>query len=317
MEQNNDIFAADEFIGDREKVKEEGAQAAGKKGVFIKILGWAPAVVSGIALFVLSSLGTLISFDFDFKKIVWATFILATGLRILTVSLGKKVAGNLRVQIGQTSEELKKARDEYNKEFDGVNPYIFRKWINAKNEEIKVSVYKSKMCRKAFKWHKRKARAEQRVIKLKTKRRVEWLEKCDTKIAEISEVVNDKEISKKLEWKRIRFHRIDYRNFVSAQNDDIMGREKYTINVEAEINKGVAKGIPSSVLIALFGALITATPLVGTLNPMAVVYDIIMTSINFSMGWFFVGEKVLRRQVTVIQSKRELLLEFKASQNNI
>ncbi len=270
-----------------------------------------PSVCLTIVLVILSGLGTIVQYSFDFKNIVWSTFIVSLSLRLVTIFSAKYVGSNLFYNKEMHSENVVKIKTELSDVGKDIDKSDLDKYVNTYNFESKKKAYKTKIRSKI-------AKREQKVNKLKfknellyKKRREKLISRHNKKIEELKAISSDEYVEKNIRYIKVKYKKVRPCYFFSFTENNSVKDRYYNVNVSTETSKEIIKSLPLTIFITILGSTMVFSATTGTLNLLSFFYDLTMIMFNFVLGWFVVGKKVLSATISAYINRIIFLKEYK------
>ena len=280
------------------------------------IMTYAPSVILSLILLAMSGIGTLLQFNFSFQEVVWTTFLISLGLRLLSNTLSKYVGSNLSYNKALFSNEMQKIKHDFILSGENINREEFEKYVNQYNLEKKKEAYKTKK------------RAKIQILKTKlsalmfannlysTKRRLNKIDRLKTKIEKIKSISSDEYIDENIIYIKVKYKKVKSYYFLSPAEDYIDDSIRYRVNFARENTKEIIKSLPLTISFAFFSSLLAYDAVMGNINAVSILFDIATMIFNFTIGWITIGKKIASKTMNAYINRQSFLLEFKAKTKN-
>lgn len=294
-----------EFMSNRERANQQNKIKAG-------IMTYAPSVILSLIVLAMSGVGTLLQFNFSIKDVVWTTFFISLGLRLVNNMLSKYVGSNLSYNKALYSDEMQTLKNNFILEGQGINRDEFEKYVHNYNLEQKKQAYKIKKRTK--------------IQSLKTKinmllfandidcknRRIRKIERLKQKVKELENISSDEYIEKNIAYIKVKYNKVKSYYFLSPAEDYIDNSVRYKVNFSRENTKEIIKSLPLTVAFVFFSSLLAYDAVMGNINALSILFDISSMIFNFIIGWVTVGKKIASKTMNAYINRQSFLLEFKA-----
>ena len=293
-----------DFLPKKEQLTENKVKAG--------IMAYLPSAILTIILVALSALGSLIQFNFEIKNIIWTTFIISLGLRLISNFLSKYVGSNIYYNKALYSKEVQGFKNDFIDAGKNIDKSQFEEYIKEYNLETKKMVYKAKKRGKI-------AKIENKRTKLKTlneldykKSRENKIKRQTKKIEELEKISNDEYVDKYIIYLRVKYQKVKSCYFLSPEEDCAINGKKYNVNFSRENTAEILKSLPLTAILVVFGALLSYDTAMGNVNALSILYDIANMTFNFILGWFIVGKKLISRTINAYINRQTFIAQFKA-----
>lgn len=294
-----------EFMPKRERIENKNAIKAG-------IMTYAPSVILSLILLALSGLGTLLQFRFSLKDIIWVTFFISLGLRLVSTFLSKYVGSNLSYNKALYSDEMQTLKENFIKSGLDIDRDAFESYVAKYNIEQKKKAYKAK---KGIKIQKRQKEIQTLSFKneLECKpSRIKKIKRLKNKLVSLSALITDEYIEKNISYIKVKYKKVRSYYFLSPSEDYIDDSVRYSVNFSKESTKEIIKSLPLTIALAFFSSLLAYDAVMGTINAVSILFDIGNMIFNFILGWVIVGKRTASKMMNAYINRQSFLLEFKA-----
>ena len=276
------------------------------------IMTYLPSVVLTLILLVLSGLGALLQFNFSIKDIVWTTFFISLGLRLVSNFLSKYVGSNLAYNKALYSDEMQSLKKDFINAGKNIDRTAFEKYIYEYNLENKKKAYKNKKRMKIQALNEKKSLLTFRNKLDYSKRRANKITKLEHKKDELTSISTDDYIDENISYIKVKYAKVRSYYFLSPSEDYVEDGIRYKVNFSKENTKEILKSLPLTVALVFFSALLAYDVAVGKVNAVSILFDIANMVFNFIIGWFTVGKKIASRMMNAYINRQTFILEFKA-----
>lgn len=276
-----------------------------------------PSVILTLILIALSGLGTLLQFNFSLKDIVWITFLISLGLRIVSTFLSKYVGANLSYNKALYSEEMQTIKANFIKSGIDIDRDAFETYVADYNLEQKKKAYKAK---KGIKKQNIKTKKNTLVFlnQLECKeRRTRKIERLSKKVEEIENILSDEYVDKNIAYIKVKYKKVRSYYFLSPSEDYIDNSVRYSMNFSKESTKEIIKSLPLTVALAFFSSLLAYDAVMGTINAVSILFDIGNMIFNFILGWVIVGKRTAAKMMNAYINRQTFLSKFKSSNESV
>ena len=295
------------LVNTSETVSGGGLSNAGQS-TFVSYL---PSVLLTVLLFAVSALSSLFQFDFYLQKIIWHSFIMSTALRLVVVFCAKWVGADTAYQRGKQGNDVMRAREAYLKEGEGVSFHAFEKWIEAYNLLRKKELYLLHLRAKAEKLEAKGAKLLREASISGSSRKERRGQALIRRAHELLSCTTDDYLEEHLPYMRVRgFYPISAATFFAPSVTGIK-RERYSLDEAKENTVEIAKGMPLMLLLTTVTCLVGYSASIGTVTALSVMMDLVNILVSFITGWRMVGEKNLRKLISVYISRKTVLEAYK------
>ncbi len=275
-----------------------------------KILTYLPSLVFFIILIAMSSLGTLIQFNFDIQQIAWETFIVGFSLRFLLNAMSRYIGADTCYNLERAKPYVQEPKERFVKLSRAIDYGTFEDWIDGENLLTKIRIYKEKKTKKIN-------RIKRSIRKFTTKNRLKHKNKYDVIINKLNErkaflesEITEEYINENISYLRIRFRRLKAKDFETESEVANTAKKTYSINAPFETVKGITKGLPLMFFVSLFGSMLTYNITMGSINAMSCLYDIAMIIFLATSGYVVLGKKNVQKLIGVYNDRTEVLSRY-------
>ncbi len=272
-----------------------------RKNVFGKVeagvMTYLPSAILTIILIALSGLGTLLQFNFELKSIVWSTFIISLGLRLISIFLSKYVGSNIYYNKALYSDEVQDVKNEFVKAGKSLDKAEFEMYVNKYNLEAKKKAYCVKIRSKIIKNSTIVKKLKHEIELDYSTKKEKQIKKREKIVAELETLCEVDYIDKNIAYIKVKYQKLKTCYFLSPVEDTETKYIQYNVSFSKENAKEIVKTLPLTAMLVFFGTLIGYDVSMGTANIVSVFYDIGNMVFNFIMGWFVVGKKVVSRTI--------------------
>ena len=268
---------------------------------------YVPGAFMFCVLLSISSLSTLIQFQFDFKEIVLTSFLLSAFLRIVIMFCARWVGADTRYKIEETSEQMNRARDRFLAMSQLLPPADFEEWVIEKNIHEKRVALKNGFLRCAEELRSEKARMEYSQKKKYRSHVAKKIDRITVKIEQAEKKCTDEYIDKNIGFLRARYNELHAEDFYSVstyESDDIA---RYKMDYMHENSRSVMKSIPSMFLMMLICNMMSVNYIIGTVNVVSLLLDIFSLVLNFVIGYGYIGGKTASSMIGVYDRRRAVI----------
>ncbi len=286
------------------KPKEQ--RATGGKRVF----SYLPSVVAAILMVSVSSLSSLLQFNFSIKEVVWSTFIISLALRMALMFSAKWIGADsnfLRLQNGDTVE---KYRARYLQATEGIDIPHFEKWILARNREEKKEQYRlllrAKINRLQALLSKKRYLGSVRM----TKHRTKCIRAYERHIELLIHKSSEEYLEEHIDVIRVKFTPLKASDFLSP-SDTTVAKRVYSMNRTRENVVEISKGIPLMLFFTLLSSFVGYNVVVGSLSAMSLLIDLFSITMNFISGFTTVAHRNISKLISVYIERQAVLEAYK------
>ncbi len=281
------------------------------------IMTYLPSVILTLILVTLSGLGALIQFNFTIKEIVWGTFFISLGLRLISNFLSKYVGSNLCYNRALYSEEMQKIKSDFVLAGQDVERDLFEDYVNQYNLTQKKKAYKKKKCSKIQKF-KSKIKILTFKNNLECKAgRDKKLSKLKNKVSALESITSDDYIDKNITYIKVKYKKVRSYYFLSPSEDYFDDSIQYSVNFSRENTKEIIRTLPITVALVTFSALLSYDAIMGNINAVSVLFDIGNMIFNFIIGWVTVGKKIVAKMMNAYINRQTFILKFKSTNTSV
>ena len=275
------------------------------------IMTYAPSIILSLILVAISALGTLIQFNFQLNTIVWSTFIISLGLRLISNFLSKYVGSNLYYNKALYSDEMQNLKNDFILQGKDIDKNAFEIYVQEYNLECKKRAYEIQQRSKITKLNLKINTLNHKNEIRETKRRLRKIKRLTLKIAEIEKVCTKEYIDKNIRYIKVKYPRVKSCYFLSPAEDSTENGKTYNVNFSKENTKEILKKLPVTALMVFFGALISYDAAMGKANIISILYDVGNMAFNFILGWFVVGKDIASRTMNAFINRLTFIAGYK------
>lgn len=281
-----------------------------------KALGCLPSIFLAIIIFSLSALSTAVEFRFSLKTIVWSMFLLSLSLRLALIISSKYAGADLKVRIGQKDNALTELKTTFTNLVKETDISKFKAWVHEQNLKKKKTAYANKIMAKIKKLEHKIEWLEYKCEKKPNKSIHNKVERLKFRLERLKKVSTEEFIAKNIQFLKVKYRPYNANDYLIDSTDSGGSEYKTNVNLALENGKGVAKGLPYSIMVSLFASCLGFGIAFKTVNIVSVLIDLFTILLNFSNGIFIVGQKTLSIQQGVYNNKISTLLEYKNSKGS-
>lgn len=249
-----------------------------------------PTVLMIIIITATSFVFTLFQFKFFIEDIVWREALIMITLRILLQVSSKYVSGDARVRRGLVRDPIVANKAMFMELSKKLDVKDFFAWVDEYNLRLKRKAYEDRMAYRITRLRDKISRVKYHSMRrgMVNKR----LRDMETELADLEEQMSPAYIEENLMHLRVRIKPLRASVFLSEDKGSENTRI-YAVNPRKDFTARIARGIPATITLSLFLALIGYTHAIGQLNAMTVFADITTIGMNLYLGAFVTGDSTL------------------------
>lgn len=288
---------------------EKTRKAVKKRKGFLSFL---PTVAMVILLFAVSSVSSFLQFSFTLQEVVWSSLIITIGLRLIMLLAAQWIGADGRYQVDQKSNDVKKAKDDYNEASGKIDITAFDRWVYMENIRRKTEAYQSKNNKKIASLEIKINRLKRKIMFSPKRKMKKALQELMRKKEDIEAVNSDEFVRQHILDLHVRYKALHASDFLTPSEFLSEKTEKYHMSEAVENVTEIVKFMPITVFITVWFTLVGTSYYWGTLSAVSVVFDTFSTALHFSTGWFYVGRRTVATLIFVFRSRKAVIERYLA-----
>ncbi len=297
-----------EFDLDLESVDEEYLEKTNKVVKRRKdMLSFLPTVFMVLLLFAVSSVSSLIHFQFSLNEVVWSTLVLTIGLRLTMLLSAQWIGADGRYHADQKNEDVCRSRQQFIDASEKIDITVFDKWILRENIRRKTEAYKSRNNKKIAALDIKLNRIKRKMMSSPSEGLKRKLRRLARKKEDIEALNSDEFIKRHIFDLRVKYTPLRSADFLTPSEFLTKKNEKYSMSEARENMSEIFKFMPVTIFITVWFALVGTSYYWGTLNIVSIIFDTFSTALHFSTGWFYVGRRTVSTLIFVFKSRKAVI----------
>lgn len=280
------------------------------------VMSYLPSALLTLVLVALSGLGTLIQVNFEIKAIVWTSFFISLGLRLISNFLSKYVGSNLSYNKALYSEEVQSLKSDFLLQSKKIDKCKFEKYVSEINLQEKKEAYKVQKHSKIVKLNKKIDFLEHANELECSKRKEKKIKKLNNKVSVLKTFIAEDYVDKNIKYIKVKYFKLQSCYFLSPAEDSSEKKKLYNVNFSKENTIEISKSLPLTVMLIFFGTLIGHDFMFGQINVISVLFDIATMAFNFIVGWFIVGKRIISKTMNAYINRLTFIEQYMAENNN-